>query len=391
MARYALVAGEASGDALGAGLVRALREAEPDADFLGVAGPRMTAAGCRRLASVDELAVMGLVEVVSHLPRLLRLRRRLASELIAARPDCVIGIDAPEFNLGLEARLKAAGIPVVHYVSPSVWAWRPGRVKDVANACDKVLCLFPFEPAYYRSAGVHAEFVGHPLADTFPPETDRAAARRAMGVSDDRSLVAILPGSRASEAARLSGPFAAAARLMLARRPGIRFIAPMAGDRVRTVFRDAVAREGLESETRLVDGRVQDVLAASDVALVASGTATLEALLLDCPMVVAYRLAPLSHFVLKRLGLLRIQRYALPNILAGRSLVPELMQGAVTAEALAAAALAWLDEPDRLAGYRSECRRFHGLLRQGADRRAAASVRALVRARTLSGVRHAAG
>lgn len=391
MTRYALVAGEASGDALGAGLVSALRESEPEADFLGVAGPRMTAAGCRRLASVDELAVMGLSEVVSHLPRLLKLRRRLLGQLIDARPDCVIGIDAPEFNLGLEARLKAAGIPVVHYVSPSVWAWRPGRVKDVARACDKVLCLFPFEPAYYGNTGVRAEFVGHPLADAIDPRPDRAGARRGLGVEDDRCVVALLPGSRTAEAARLAGPFAAAARLMLARRPGVEFVAPMAGDAVREVFREAVAREGLESEVRLVDGRVHEVMSASDVALIASGTATLEAMLLECPMVVAYRIAPLSHFLLKRTGLLRIQRYALPNILAGRSLVPELMQGAVTAEALAAGALAWLEEPERLRAYRRECRRFHEALRQGADKRAAAAVRALVRARTLSGVRHAAG
>lgn len=391
MARYALVAGEASGDALGAGLIHALRESEPEADFLGVAGPRMAAAGCRRLASVDELAVMGLAEVIGHLPRLLKLRRRLVDELVSARPDCVIGIDAPEFNLGLETRLKSAGIPVVHYVSPSVWAWRPGRVKTVARACDKVLCLFPFEPSYYGNAGVHAEFVGHPLADAIPAEVDRAAARRALGFGDDRCLAALLPGSRASEAGRLAAPFAAAARLMVARRPGIEFIAPMAGERAREIFREAVAREGLENAVRIVDGRAHEVMAASDVALIASGTATLEAMLLDCPMVVAYRVAPLTHLLLKRTGLLRIRRYALPNILAGRSLVPELMQGEVTAEALAAAALAWLEEPKRVRGYRRECRRYHDELRRGADRRAAASVRALVRGRRRGGVRRAAG
>lgn len=391
MARYALVAGEASGDALGAGLIRALRESEPEADFLGVAGPRMAAAGCRRLASVDELAVMGLAEVVGHLPRLLKLRRRLVEDLVSARPDCVIGIDAPEFNLGLETRLKSAGIPVVHYVSPSVWAWRPGRVKTVAKACDKVLCLFPFEPAYYGNVGVHAEFVGHPLADAIPPEVDRAAARRALGFGDDRCVAALLPGSRASEAGRLAAPFAAAARLMVARRPGIEFIAPMAGERAREIFREAVAREGLENAVRIVDGRAHEVMAASDVALIASGTATLEAMLLDCPMVVAYRVAPLTHLLLKRTGLLRIRRYALPNILAGRSLVPELMQGEVTAEALAAAALAWLEEPKRVRAYRRQCRRYHDELRQGADQRAAASVRALVRGRRRGGIRRAAG
>lgn len=390
MARYALVAGEASGDALGAGLIRALRAAEPDATFLGVAGPRMIAAGCRRLASVDELAVMGLSEVLGHLPRLLRLRRRLADELIRARPDCVIGIDAPEFNLGLEARLKQAGIPTAHYVSPSVWAWRPGRVRSVARACHKVLCLFPFEPDYYRNAGVRAEFVGHPLADDIPLQVDRDEARRALDLPRQGCVVALMPGSRASEARRMSGPFLSAARLMLARRPGLRFLAPMASESIRAVVQETVSREGLQSEVRLVEGRPQEVLAASDVALIASGTATLEAMLLRRPMVVAYRVAPLTHFLLRRVGLLRISRYALPNILAGRALVPELMQGAVTAEALAAGALAWLEEPERVRVYERECARYHDLLRQGASERAAQAVRALVRARTLSGVNHAA-
>lgn len=391
MSSYALVAGEASGDVLGAGLIRALKAQDPKANFLGVAGPRMSAAGCRRLASVNDLAVMGLAEVLAHLPRLLRLRNRLADELIAARPDCVIGIDAPEFNLGLEARLKQAGIPTVHYVSPSVWAWRPGRVRHVARSCHKVLCLFPFEPEYYRNVSVRAEFVGHPLADSIAPDVDRAAARRELGISDDRCIVALLPGSRDSEARRLSGPFAAAAKLMLARRPGISFVAPMATSAVRSTFTRAVERHGLESEIRLVDEQAQTVLAASDVALIASGTATLEAMLLRCPMVVAYRVAPVTHFLLRRTGMLRIRRFALPNILAGRGFVPELMQGAVTAESLAAGALAWLEEPDRVSAYKRECARFHELLRRGADEHAASAIRALVRSVSMSGINHAAG
>lgn len=379
MTRIALIAGEASGDALGAGLMRAISEREPGTQFVGVAGPRMTDAGCEVLESSDRLAVMGLAEVLVHLPRLLRLRRGLAERLIELRPDCVVGIDAPEFNLGLEARLKAAGIPVAHYVSPSVWAWRPGRVSKVARACDRVLCLFPFEPDLYRTSGVRAVFVGHPLADAIAPDVDRAAARSRLGLPDGVAVVALLPGSRRAEVGRLGAPLADAVRLIAQRVPDAAFVAPMAGAPLQDTFRAALDRQGMAARVSLLDGRVREVLAATDVALVASGTATLETMLLRCPMVAAYRVAPLTYFLLTRFGLLRLQRFALPNILAGRSLVPELMQGEVNAESLAAAATAWLEDGDRVASYRRVCGELHERLRRDADRQAAAAVLSLVR------------
>lgn len=379
MTRIALIAGEASGDALGAGLMRAVAERAPGTRFTGVAGPRMAAAGCEVLEPCERLAVMGLTEVLGHLPRLLRLRRDLARRLIEMRPDCVVGIDAPDFNLGLEATLKDAGIPVVHYVSPSVWAWRPGRVRKVARACHRVLCLFPFEPDYYRFSDVEAVYVGHPLADEIPLDTDRSAARRALELPANGPVVALLPGSRGAELKRLGGALAGAAGLIVERLPDAAFVAPMAGEPLARQFGEALRREGLGERSLLLDGRAREALAAADVALVASGTATLEAMLLRCPVVVAYRVTPLTHFMLRRLGLLRIRRYALPNILAARPLVPELMQGQANPEALAAAALAWLEDSERVASYRRVCAELHERLRCNADARAAEAVLSLVR------------
>lgn len=379
MALYALIAGEASGDALGAGLVREIAARDPDARIVGVAGPHMIEAGCEPLERCENLAVMGLAEVLAHLPRLLRLRRGLVSKLRGMRPDCLVGIDSPEFNLGLEAELKSAGIPTVHYVSPSIWAWRPGRIKKLKRACDQVLCLLPFEPRLYRNAGMDAVFVGHPLADAITDEPDSSAARRQLGLAGERPVLALLPGSRRGEVSRLAAPMAGAARLIRSRRPDAVFVAPMAAPELKESFRAALSDQGVESDVHLLDNSAHLCLTAADVALVASGTATLEAMMLQCPMVVAYRVAPLTHFILRHLGLLRISRYALPNILAGRPLVPELMQGDATAESLAAAALAWLEEPERISAYRAECRRLHRQMRRGANERAAEAVLAMAR------------
>lgn len=378
MTRIALIAGEASGDALGAGLIRAIQDRQPETRFVGVAGPLMTRAGCEALEDCERLSVMGIAEVLTHLPRLLRFRRELAERLIDMRPDCVVGIDAPEFNLGLETTLKAAGIPVIHYVSPSVWAWRPGRVHKVARACDRVLCLFPFEPDYYRDTKVEAVFVGHPLADAIPLQTDHRAARDAFGLANAWPVVALLPGSRASEVKRLGPALLDAAGRITAQAPGARFLAPMASRSMRARFESLASRSPVTGRIHLLDGRVHESLSAAHVALVASGTATLEGMLLQCPMVVAYRVAPLTHFLLKRLGLLRLERYALPNILAGRSLVPEVMQGRLSGDALAHAAMEWLDDADRVAGYRRTCRELHEGLRCGASRQAAEAVLTLI-------------
>jgi lipid-A-disaccharide synthase len=370
--RVGFVAGEASGDQLGAALIDALRTQVPALECFGVAGPRMIAAGCEAWASAEELAVMGLAEVLRHLPRLLRLRRALVERFAVARPHVFVGIDAPEFNLGLAARLKARGLRTVQYVSPQVWAWRQGRVRSIARACDLVLCLLPFETSFYTNYGVRAVFVGHPLADQIPLDIDRGAARRALAISEAATLIAVLPGSRRGEVQRLGADFAGAAAWIAAQRPGVEFIAPMATRALRQVFARQVAAAG--PRIRLTDGGARESLAACDVALVASGTATLETLLSQRPMVVAYRLAAATVFVARRLALVKSPYMALPNLLAGRALVPEFFQDEVTPEGLGGALLRELDDPGRAALLAAEFRRIHLELRCGAAERAAQAV-----------------
>ena len=337
--RIALVAGEASGDVLGAALVRDLKALHPDAEFAGVAGPEMRAAGVEAWHDCEELAVMGLVEVLKHLPRLLRLRRALRERLLWWQPDVVIGIDAPDFNLGLEKWLKRRGVRTVHYVSPSIWAWREGRAAKIGQSADRVLCLFPMEPAIYARHEVDARFVGHPLAAMLPMRPDRDAARRALGIDGDGPLLALLPGSRGSEIARLGPVFLDAVSRLLPRVPGLRVLAPMANARCRERFQTLLAAHpesiALHAALHLVDGRAREAMLASDAVLLASGTAALEAMLAKRPMVVAYRIAPLTHFIVKAFGMLKVERYSLPNVLAGEALVLERMQADCRAEVLA--------------------------------------------------------
>jgi lipid-A-disaccharide synthase len=377
----AVVAGEASGDNLGAALITALRARSPDARIIGVAGPRMRAAGCEALADAEELAVMGLTEVLRHLPRLLKLRRGLITRFTAARPDVFVGIDAPEFNLGLAARLKAQGIRTVQYVSPQVWAWRQGRVRGIGEACDRILCLLPFEPPFYERHGIAARFVGHPLADQFPMEPDRGAARSGLGLPAGETVVAVLPGSRMGEVSRLAAPFAGAAAWLAARRPGLRFVAPMVNAAVRARFEAAWAQAAPGVPVQIVDGRSRDVLAAADVVLVASGTATLETLLSKRPMVVAYRLGAVTAFLLQRLGLVKVQHFSQPNLLAGREVVPEFFQDAATPEALGAAVLDWLESPERVAPLQATFADVHAQLRRGGADLAAEAVLELLASR----------
>ncbi|MFO0512097.1 MAG: lipid-A-disaccharide synthase [Gammaproteobacteria bacterium] len=374
----ALVAGEASGDNLGAALIEALRARLPEARFIGVAGPRMRAAGCEPIADAGELALMGLAEIVRHLPRLIRLRRRVTAEIIAAGPAVFIGIDAPEFNLGLAARLKAQGIRTVQYVRPQVWAWRQGRVKGSAAACDRILCLLPFEPAFYAAHGVEARFVGHPLADQFPMQPDRDAARTALGFSDHDTVVAVLPGSREGEVSRLAAPFAGACAWLASHRPEARFVAPMVDARVRGRFEKEWSETAPGLAVQVTEGGARAALAAADVVLVASGTATLETLLSKRPMVVAYRLAGLTAFLLRRLGLVKVAHFSQPNLLAGREVVPEFFQEAVTPQALGAALLAWLEDPVRVADAKSAFVDVHERLRRGGADRAAEAVMEVV-------------
>ena len=367
----ALVAGEASGDILGSGLMQALKMRHPEVRFLGVGGPRMQAAGLNSYFPMERLAVMGLVEVLGRLPELLKRRRKLIRTLIAVRPDAFIGIDAPDFNLGLEAKLKRRGLRTIHYVSPSIWAWRERRVERIGASADRVLCLFPMEPPIYARHGVDARFVGHPLADTIDLDADRMAARTALGLPEQGCVVALLPGSRGGEVERLGSLFLDAAERLSAQRPGVRFVLPCANPERRAQVEAMLV--GRDLPVQLLDGRSHEALAACDAVLIASGTATLEALLFKRPMVVAYRVAPLTYRILKRL--VKSPYVSLPNLLAGRLLVPELIQDAATPEALAATLLPLLDDGHmQTEGFDS----IHRALRRGASERAAEAVLRLV-------------
>ncbi|HSX86508.1 MAG TPA: lipid-A-disaccharide synthase [Pseudomonas sp.] len=329
--RVALVAGEASGDILGASLMQALRARHPQVEFIGIGGPLMEAQGLTSYFPMERLAVMGLVEVLGRLPELLSRRRRLVKALIEAKPDVFIGIDAPDFNLGLELKLRRAGIKTVHYVSPSVWAWRQKRVLQIREACDLMLCLFPFEAQFYDEYQVPVRFVGHPLADAIPVQADRAAAREALGLPQDCHVVALMPGSRGGEVSRLGSLFLDAAVRLRTLRPGVRFVLPCASPERRQQLEEMLV--GRDLPLTLLNGRSHEALAACDAVLIASGTATLEALLYKRPMVVAYKVASLTYLILKRL--VKSPYISLPNLLAERLLVPELIQDAATAESLA--------------------------------------------------------
>lgn len=365
-----LVAGEISGDQLGGALIDALRAALPQAKFVGLTGEHMRAAGCQSLGSCEELAVMGLVEPLRHLPRLLKLRSRLRREFLARRIDVFVGVDAPAFNLGLARWLKSRGIPTAQYVSPQVWAWRAGRIPGIARSVDAVLCLLPFEPRCYEGHPVRAPFVGHPLADRIPIQGSRVAARAKLGLSPDDCVVAVLPGSRRGEVARLGEDFAAACTALASQagRP-VKFIAPMASPEVAEIFRAQAAKTG--ASIRLLDREADLALAAADVALVASGTATLQAMLHGCPMVVAYRLAALTAFIARDLGLVKLRTFSLPNLLAGEVLVPEFFQEAVTPSALAQALDGLLQDEPRQAVLRARFSALHRELRRDSARSAA--------------------
>ncbi len=369
--KIALVAGETSGDILGSGLMQAIKVRHPDAQFIGVGGPRMQAEGLDSYFPMERLAVMGLVEVLGRLPELLGRRRRLIRTLIGERPDVFIGIDAPDFTLGVELKLRQAGIRTVHYVSPSVWAWRQKRVLKIRQACDLMLTLFPFEAQFYEAQQVPVCFVGHPLADTIALDADRAAARSALDLPERGGVVALLPGSRGGEVERLGSLFLDAAERLRALRPGLRFVLPCANAERRAQVEAMLA--GRELSVTLLDGRSHEALAACDAVLIASGTATLEALLFKRPMVVAYRVAPLTYRILKRL--VKSPYISLPNLLAGRLLVPELIQDAATPEALAATLSPLLDDGQvQTAGFDA----IHRTLRRGASERAAEAVLQLV-------------
>ncbi|PWV63511.1 lipid-A-disaccharide synthase [Plasticicumulans acidivorans] len=374
--RIAIVAGELSGDVLGGGLIEALRRRYPQATFEGIGGPRMIGAGLKSLYPLDALSVMGLVEVLRHLPRLLGIRGDLLRRWRAKPPDLFVGIDAPDFNLPLARRLRAAGIRTAHYVSPSVWAWRQGRVKGISKSIDLMLTLFPFEAAFYQQHRVPVACVGHPLADEIPAGIDMLAAREAIGLADDIRWLALLPGSRAGEVARHVDVFLEAFRLFHAQQPDFCAVIPCATPKLHEQIESRVAAAGLCDYVLLLDGRARDALAASELALVASGTATLEAMLVGRPLVMAYIVAPLTYRIAKRL--MRIDRFSLPNLLAGRDLIPEFIQQAATPAALATALEDWLAQPQRMTEVCSEFARLHAELRRNASEAAAQALGTLL-------------
>ncbi len=373
----ALVAGETSGDQLGADLIEKLKLQYPQASFVGIGGEKMRTAGMDCWWDCGELALFGLFEVAAHLPRLLKLRRELLQRLLALQPDVFIGIDAPDFNLGLEMKLKSSGIRTVHYVSPTVWAWRPGRVKKIARAADVVLCLFPFEPAFYANHGVEAVYVGHPMADQIAGRPDAKLARAELELDPEREVLALLPGSRMSEVSRLSAPMLEAAAILRQSRPELQLVTALANERVANAFEFALKQSGVP-DVHLIHGQARSVIAASDVVLCASGTATLETLLINRPLVMAYKLAPATYHLAKNLRLIKRQFFSLPNILAKETLIPELIQDEVSAGNLAAAAKAWLNDTEAVEKLQL---RFDGLrqdLRCDAGSRAAAAVSKLL-------------
>ena len=339
-----VVAGEASGDFLGAHLIAALRERVPGLKFVGIGGPKMEAEGLDPWFPMEKLAVRGYVEVLRHFLEIHAIRRKLRRRLLAARPRLFIGIDAPDFNLALERKLKRAGIPAVHYVSPSLWAWRGGRMSAIAASVDKILVLFPFEEPLYRAAGVPVAYVGHPLADLTSDEDGSAAAREQLRLSAAQKVIALLPGSRQSEVRNMGPDFVQTAKLIAARQPAVHFLVPLVSRETRTIFEEAMYdADASELPLTVLFGHARDAIAACDVALVASGTATLEAALARKPMVITYKMAELTYRMMSRMGTL--PWVGLPNIIAGEFLVPEILQDEATPENLAQAVLNSLNDP----------------------------------------------
>lgn len=366
--RIGLVAGELSGDRLGAALIKAIHSEHPQVQFEGIAGPQMRALGCRALADAEQIAVMGLAEVLVHLPRLLRLRRRIRRHFRKHPPDVFVGIDAPDFNLALERSLRGAGIPTVHWVSPSVWAWRRYRLRKIRHSVDLMLTLFPFEEKFYVDEDVPARFVGHPLADDIGEPVSCRQARALCGLDQDRPCIALLPGSRQAEIKRLLPVFLEAAGLCRQVVPDLQFVLPVATPALLPLCREQTQGHAGTSVT-LLDGQARDAMLAADTVLLASGTATLECMLLRRPMVVAYRMHPLSFRLANRL--LRVPHVSLPNNLLGTRVVPEFLQTEATPQALAEAVLKLLRNPDEAAQQVAPFAQVHQLLRCKAAQQAA--------------------
>ncbi|WP_404465022.1 lipid-A-disaccharide synthase [Vreelandella aquamarina] len=375
--RVYLVAGELSGDILGAGLMRELRARHPTVEFRGMGGPRMEAQGLESHFPLETLSVMGLVEVLKHLPELLRVRRTLREEALAWQPDIMIGIDAPDFNIGLEKQLREAGLKTAHYVSPSVWAWRQGRVKKIAKAVDLMLTLLPFEADFYHRHQVPVSFVGHPLADELPLENDRDSARQALGLAPDTPVLALLPGSRGNEIRFMGATFLDAVTLLCQRHPSLQVVIPAATAQRHAELSQLLANyPALTQQVTLLEGQAREAMVASDAVLLTSGTAALEAMLCHRAMLVAYKMAPATHWLAKRL--VKTQWISLPNLIAQESVVPELIQHAATPEAIAEQIGQLFSDAEMRHALEAHFAEMHANLQRSASERAAQAITALV-------------
>lgn len=373
MAVIGIVAGEASGDLLGSHLIRALKKQRPDLQFVGIAGPKMQAEGAVSLFPMERLAVRGYFEVLKHLFGILRIRRELLAHFQRNPPDLFIGIDAPDFNLGLERDLKASGTKTVHYVSPSIWAWRKGRMEKIRSAASHILALFPFEVPLYEQAGVPATYVGHPLADVLPMEPDRLRAQDDLKLPADRLVFALLPGSRQSELDYMADLFVRSAMLIHRQVPNAHFLVPVVSKETRWKFQAAIAKHHAEElPINILFGHSHLAMEAADAVIVASGTATLEAALLKKPMVITYRMSPLSWQILRHMNYLPY--VGLPNILAGKFVVPELLQNEANAEKVAETVLKLVADKEAVAGIRREFENIHAMLRQNTEEKAAQAI-----------------
>ena len=370
-----MVAGEASGDLLGGSLLKSLRERWPHLVAEGIGGPRMAEHGMQAWWPHHKLAVRGYAEVLGHFREILGIRTQLLERLLADKPDAFIGVDAPDFNLDVELKLRAAGVKTIHFISPSIWAWRGKRIEKIGRAADLVLCIFPFEPEIYAKRKINAVYVGHPLASEIPFEVPRAASRAALGIPDEATVVALLPGSRRSEVQYIAPRLLAAAATMSRARPELRFIVPVVTG-LRHAIEPLRKQYAPDAPITLLDGQAHEALAACDVALVASGTATLETALFKRPMVVVYVMHRLTWQMGKHMN---YQPWvSLPNILLREFAVPELLQGDATAEKISAAALKWLDDPDAAESLRVRFEGIHHALRRDTGALATAAIEAVL-------------
>lgn len=372
MVRIGIVVGEASGDLLGSHLMQALKQKRSDIEFVGIAGPKMMSEGAQSLFSIERLSVRGYVEVIKHVFGLLRLRRQLLKHFLNNRIDLFIGIDAPDFNFWLEKKLKNKGIKTIHYVSPSIWAWRKNRLNKIKHAVTHMLVLFPFEPALYQQAGIPVTYVGHPLADMLPMEPDTATAREGLKLKSTALIIAMLPGSRQSEVQQHAELFVKTAKIIYAEHPNAVFLVPLITRETRQIFELAIFHEEMSLPIQILFGHAHDAMEAADVIIVASGTATLEAALLKKPMIITYRMSNLSWTILKRM---RLQPYVgLPNILAGKFVVPELLQDDATPEKLAEAALKLVSDTSYTTEIKAEFTKIHISLQQNTAEKAAVAI-----------------